>query len=55
MHIYIYHIIIPQSRGAPPKIPPFSPLVFDIEIHEVKGGKGKPQADARAAFEKAKI
>jgi hypothetical protein len=28
--------------------------VFDIEIHEVKGGKGKPVAEARAAFEVAK-
>lgn len=41
------------ERGSPPKIPPFSPLVFDIEIHKVKSG-GKPVAEARAAFEKAK-
>jgi FKBP-type peptidyl-prolyl cis-trans isomerase FklB len=41
------------ERGSPPKIPPYSPLVFDIEIHKVKSG-GKPAAEARAAFEKAK-
>ena len=43
-----------RHRGSPPKIPGYSPLVFDIEIHEVKGGKGKPMKEARAAFEKAK-
>lgn len=41
------------ERGSPPKIPPFSPLVFDIEIHKVKSG-GKPVAEAREMFEKAK-
>mmetsp|Transcript_24668 Transcript_24668/g.41705 ORF Transcript_24668/g.41705 Transcript_24668/m.41705 type:complete len:179 (+) Transcript_24668:39-575(+) len=41
------------ARGSPPKIPPFSPLVFDIEIHQVKAG-GKSLAEARAAFEGAK-
>lgn len=41
------------ERGSPPKIPPFSPLVFDIEIHKVNSG-GKPVAEARAAFEAAK-
>lgn len=41
------------ERGSPPKIPSFSPLVFDIEIHQVKSG-GKPVAEARAAFEAAK-
>ncbi len=40
------------ERGSPPKIPPFSPLVFDIEIHKVKSG-GKPMAEARAALVKA--
>ena len=40
--------------GSPPKIPGYSPLVFEIEIHEVKGGKGKPLSEARAAFEEAK-
>jgi len=41
------------ERGSPPKIPPYSPLVFDIEIHKVKSG-GKPVAEARKAFEAAK-
>ena len=41
------------ERGSPPKIPPFSPLVFEIEIHKVKSG-GKPVAEARAMFEEAK-
>jgi FKBP-type peptidyl-prolyl cis-trans isomerase FklB len=41
------------ERGSPPKIPPFSPLVFDIEIHKVKSG-GKPVSEARDMFEKAK-
>ena len=42
------------ERGSPPKIPPYSPLVFEIEIHEVKGGKGKSKEAAREAFEAAK-
>lgn len=42
------------ERGSPPRIPAFTPLVFEIEIHKVKGGKGKPIAEARAAFEAAK-
>jgi FKBP-type peptidyl-prolyl cis-trans isomerase FklB len=42
------------ERGSPPKIPPFSPLVFEIEIHKVKSG-GKPAAEARAMFEEGKV
>jgi len=41
------------ERGSPPKIPPFSPLVFEIEIHKVKSG-GKPGSEARAMFESGK-
>jgi FKBP-type peptidyl-prolyl cis-trans isomerase FklB len=40
------------ERGSAPKIPPYSPLVFDIEIHAVKSG-GKSGAEARKAFEAA--
>jgi FKBP-type peptidyl-prolyl cis-trans isomerase FklB len=42
------------ERGSPPKIPGFSVLVFEIEIHAVKGGKGKPKEEARAAFQAAR-
>jgi len=35
------------ERGAGPTIKPYSTLVFDIEIHEVKSG-GKNKEDARA-------
>ena len=41
------------ERGAGAKIPPFSPLVFDIEILEVMD-KGKAADDARALFESSK-
>jgi FKBP-type peptidyl-prolyl cis-trans isomerase FklB len=41
------------DRGSPPRIPPYTPLVFEIEIHKVKGGKGKPIAEAREAFKSA--
>mgnify|MGYP003386518212 CR=1 FL=1 len=39
------------ERGSPPKIPGFTPLVFEIEIHKVKKG-GKPASEAREMFEK---
>lgn len=42
------------DRKHQPKIPSYSPMVFDIEIVEVKWGLGKSMAAARAAFEKAK-
>ncbi len=41
------------ARGMPPRIPAYSTLVFEIEIHKVKKG-GKPAAEARALFEAAK-
>ena len=41
------------ANGSPPKIPPYAPLVFEIEIHKVNG-KGKPLAEARAKFEESK-
>jgi FKBP-type peptidyl-prolyl cis-trans isomerase len=42
------------ERGSPPKIPPYSPLVFEIEIHKVKSG-GKPVQEAREMFEAARV
>ena len=41
------------ERGSPPRIPGYSVLVFDIEIHEVLGGKGKSKEDAEAMFQAA--
>jgi hypothetical protein len=29
------------ERGSPPRIPPYSPLVFEIEIHKVKSGENE--------------
>jgi len=43
------------ERGSPPSIPGYSVLVFEIEIHSVKGGKGKPAAEARQMLQDATL
>lgn len=53
--LYIPYDLAYGDRGSPPKIPPFSPLVFEIEIHKVKSSGGKPVAEARAMLETAKV
>lgn len=49
--VYIPYELGYGARGSPPKIPGFSPLVFKMELLEVKG-KGKPAEDAIADLEK---
>ena len=41
-------------KGMPPRIPAYSPLVFEIEIHKVKRG-GKAGDEARAMFAAAQV
>jgi FKBP-type peptidyl-prolyl cis-trans isomerase FklB len=51
--LYIPYDLAYGERGAPPKIAPFAPLVFVLEIHKVRAA-GKSMEDARKMFEAAK-
>ncbi|CUG90905.1 FKBP-type peptidyl-prolyl cis-trans isomerase, putative, partial [Bodo saltans] len=44
--VYLPHDIAYGARGAPGAIPPFSVLIFTIEIVKVNGGKTVAEAHA---------
>ena len=48
--LFIPYNLAYGEGGSPPKIGPYAPLVFDIEIHKVKSSGGKTFAEARKAF-----
>ena len=42
--IYLPYDLAYGEKGSPPRIPPFSPLVFELEIHNCESGKKKHAA-----------
>lgn len=51
--LYIPYDLAYGERGSPPRIPAFSPLVFELEIHKVKSTGGKSMKEARSKFEES--
>lgn len=47
--IYSPYFMAYKAEGKPPLIPPYSAIIFDIELHKVKKG-GKVKAEAREMF-----
>jgi FKBP-type peptidyl-prolyl cis-trans isomerase FklB len=50
--VYIPYNLAYGEHGSPPRIPGYSPLVFQMELLKVKSG-GKPASDADAAIKAA--
>jgi len=51
--LYIPYDLAYGESGSGGRIPPYSPLVFEIEIHSVDPNGGKPIAQAREMFKAA--
>lgn len=50
-NIYLPYELAYGARGSPPRIPPYSPLVFRLELLKVKG-KGKSAEEASERLKK---
>jgi len=51
--LYIPYDLAYGERGSPPKIPAYSPLVFELQIHKVKSTGGKSVQEARKLLDEA--
>ena len=45
--VYIPYELAYRESGSPPKIPPYSALVFEMELVKVKGPGGRTAAEAQ--------